>query len=398
MKKNYVPITLESFLSESKSITLKRGYGKREPIVVGAKAPLRNQILTFVSESQKVSKVELKRFIAGLNETSKNPIAAANMWIKRNAKFFVTENKNGITYFKLSNIGKRLANRLTPVSISESEKNIRTHLNEQGPKNRFDDFDEDELKVKPGSYDFIDRKKGYARPGIYDLEECEEDEMDEAQKERIKKIIENIKAKRNKKLNEEDDEEKAKDELTFDDLDLEDEEKPKGEDEEKLEPEDEEDKVEITEFIITVDDVDEAIGELSELEVTAEQVVDEEGENIEDQIKVSADDWEALRGWLEEKGVDIEEMFGGEIEVEDEEKPEEDLELGVEGDEEGNLEVDIEGEKGDVEGEEFSLDLEDDLDLEPEEDVEEGITGMEREEKEKTPNLVAGKEVTITIK
>ena len=34
------------------------------------------------------------------------------------------------------------------------------------------------------------------------------------------------------------------------------------------------------------------------------------------QIKVSADNWEKLKGWLESKGVDIEEMFGGQIETE----------------------------------------------------------------------------------
>ena len=408
MKKQYVQVTLDAYLNESKSITLKRGYGKRKPVVVGAQAPLRNQILAFVSESQKVSKFELKRFIAGLNETSKNPVAAANMWIKRNAKFFIIENKSGVTYFKLSKIGKRLTSHLKPISISE-----------QGPQ------------PKPGSYDFIDRKKGYARPGIYDEEDEESeldeeiDEIDEAQKVRIKKIIENIKAKRNKKLNEADEDEvkdddevdkKDKDEddeLTFDDLDLDsdedkdkdedkDEDKEDGEEKEDKEvgdedKEDGEDKVEITEFIITVDNVDEAIDELSELEVTAEKVLDEEGEEIEDQVKVSADDWEALRGWLEEKGVDIEEMFGGEIEVEDEDeiKPEENLEDVEDLEDLG----DLEGDK-DLEGpdsEEFSLELDDDeLDLEPEKDVEESVAGIGGEEIEKPP--IQGKEVTITIK
>jgi len=384
MKKQYVQVTLDAYLNESKSITLKRGYGERKPVVVGAQAPLRNQILAFVSESQKVSKFELKRFIAGLNETSKNPVAAANMWIKRNAKFFIIENKSGVTYFKLSKIGKRLTSHLKPISISE-----------QGPQ------------PKPGSYDFIDRKKGYARPGIYDEEDEESeldeeiDEIDEAQKVRIKKIIENIKAKRNKKLNEFDDLDLDSDEDKDKDEDK-DEDKEDGEEKEDKEvgdedKEDGEDKVEITEFIITVDNVDEAIDELSELEVTAEKVLDEEGEEIEDQVKVSADDWEALRGWLEEKGVDIEEMFGGEIEVEDEDeiKPEENLEDVEDLEDLG----DLEGDK-DLEGpdsEEFSLELDDDeLDLEPEKDVEESVAGIEREEIEKPP--IQGKEVTITIK
>jgi len=434
MKKQYVQTTLNAYLNESKAITLKRKYGNRQPIIVGSNAPLRNQILSFVAEGRKVSKVKLKRFIAGLNETSKNPVAAANMWIKRNAKYFITESKNGITYFKLSTIGRRLVNRLTPSNVSESKKrNIRRRLNEMGPSvTTYEDFDDDdeEEEMRPGSYDFVDREKGYERPGIYDemdenedVEECDEgddkEKIDEAAKERIKKIIENIKSKnKRKKLNEEDDklEDKEEDELTFDDLDLDggDEDKGKNKEEdvededvededvededvedEDVEDEEGEEKVEITEFIITVDNVEEAIQELTELEVEAEQVVDEEGEEIEDQIKVSADDWDALRGWLEDKGVDIEEMFGGEIEVEDEIEGEEDLEgegeefdLEPSGEELDDLDLDVDLE-GEGEGEE---------EVEKEVDVEESVTGMEREERKQTPNLIKGKEVTITIK
>ena len=68
MKQNYVPITLDQYLNESKTITLKRGYGERKPVVVGSNAPIRNQILAYVAENQSVSKGDLKRFIAGLNE------------------------------------------------------------------------------------------------------------------------------------------------------------------------------------------------------------------------------------------------------------------------------------------------------------------------------------------
>ena len=161
MKKQYVPTTLSSFLIESKSITLKRGYGERDPIVVSANAPLRTQVLSFVAESKKVSKGELKQFIAGLNETSKNPGAAANMWIKRNSKFFVAESKNGETFYKLSSIGKRLAN-LAPTGISESEnREVRNKLDEMIP-GRFDepnsDFEEDE--EVSGKYDFLGKAKG----------------------------------------------------------------------------------------------------------------------------------------------------------------------------------------------------------------------------------------------
>jgi hypothetical protein len=447
MKRQYVPITLDAFLNESKTITLKRKYGEREPVVVGSNAPLRNQVLAYVAESARVSKTDLKKFIAGLNEGSRNPIASANMWLMRNSKFFLTESKNGVTYYKLSPIGKRLSSGLTTSRLSEAEEvNIRRKLNEMG---KADEEDE-------GSYDFVDRAKGKPRPGINDAmeegEECEDheekEEIDEASKARIKRIIENIKAKRTKKLNEEEGEEEEKekgegeeDELTFDDLDLGDEEekgegeeeKEEGEEEElegeedkeegeeKIEDAEGEEKVEITEFVITVENVEEAISELEELGITAEQVLDEEGEAIEDQVKVSAEDWDALKGWLEEKGVDIEEMFGGEIEVEDEMgddleggEDEEGLEDLEGGDEDLDGDEDLEGGE-DMDSEDFDMDLGDlgggeDLDLGGEDEVEESLTGMEDEEDDQVPNLVAGrqkqtpnlgngqKEVTITIK
>ena len=74
----------------------------------------------------------------------------------------------------------------------------------------------------------------------------------------------------------------------------------------------------------------------------------EVGDEAEGQIKVSADNWEALKGWLEGKGVDVAEMFGGEIEVED---GEEEAEEGEEEEVEGEAE-ETEGEEEEVEGEE----------------------------------------------
>lgn len=454
-QQTYVPVTLDQYLNESKTITLKRGYGENKPVVVGSSAPIRNQILAYVAENLRVPKGDLKRFIAGLNEGSRNPNASAIMWLKRNAQFFVMESKEGQTFFKLSPIGKRLADRFVNVpspALTEKKK-----------------------EDKKGDYDFVDTKKGYPRKGIYDVSEEEEDDkkekkeckesVTESRKAKIEAIIERIKAKRaqelsekaelmgkdplagvekrkdklagkleknlhnqlepgqdkdenelakfpeekaKKKINEAEEEKTEEDELSFDDLDLgdedkKDEEKPEGEEEEKEEGEEkeeekpaEDEKVEITEFIITVTNAEEAIKELDELGVPAEKVEDEEEEEekeeseekpegeegeeekpaeeeggldlgeaaegdeepkAEEKIKVSVDYWEKLKDWLEKKGVDIEELFGGEIEIEDEEKPE-----GEEG-EEGTDDFDLDlgdGEEGSAEGEgdEFSLDLE----------------------------------------
>lgn len=451
MERNYVPTTLDQYLSESKTITLKRGYGEKKPVVVGSNAPIRNQILAYVAENQRVSKGDLKRFIAGLNEGSRNPNASAIMWLKRNSQFFVMESKAGQTFFKLSPVGVRLTSRFvapmgTPVSLTEKKK-----------------------EKKEDNFDFVDTKKGYPRKGLNDdLKEEEEscddckkpkaececsesanESKEEARKARIKTIIENIRAKRTgKPVNEAKEEKPAEeaDELSFDDLDLDGEEgaskeeKPEGDDLDLENPgEEKEDgdveKVEITEFIITVTNAEEAIKELEELGVPAEKVEVEgeeeeeeeteepkeekdkkpgfppakkkEGEEAEEpveeaedpeadkegmddlgsdkpadtedpeldpepaeeepvkeeKIKVSVDHWEALKGWLEGKGVDIEEMFGGEVEVEDE------PEMGAEGEGEG------EGDELNLDDDSLDGGGEDDLNLDLDGTMEEGTEG-----------------------
>ena len=491
--KNYAPVTLDQYINESKSITLKRGYGAKQPVVVGASAPIRNQVLAYVAEGKRVKSADLKRFVAGLNETNANPAAAATMWLRRNGKFFVTEGRQGVTYFKLSPLGQRLVNRFAaPVGLSEAKKydfkdpktkepgivdKDKEEIEECGVKESHDlggrlssklhnllskDRDKDEKELDGFEYEIT--KKGN-NLGV----------LTEERRKRIEQIIENIKSRQRKSLNEEEEEEKedkeegSADELSFDDLDLDGEEKEEGEKEEaegeekeegdgdldldlggegEEKEEGEEDKVEITEFILTVDDVDAAIKELEEKGVTAEKVVDPDAEPEEgdeeaykkDEISVKAEDWDELKGWLEEKDVDVKEMFGGEIEVEEVEDEEEgdegkegekeegdgDLDLDLEGEGEGDelelaegegegdeLELD-EGDEGDElelddrerhsiygEDEDAELDLDDgeDEDVEDEElDVGESLTGMENHEND-TNNLIKGaKQVIINYK
>ena len=128
MKKQYVPKTLTEYLTESKSIPLKRKYGVRPAITAGTNAPIRNQVLSYVAENQSVDKRTLKAFILGLKEGGTATVAAANMFLKRNAKYFIAESKNGVTYFKLSNLGHRLVNQFVPAestNVSESVSNAR---------------------------------------------------------------------------------------------------------------------------------------------------------------------------------------------------------------------------------------------------------------------------------
>ena len=213
--------SLDQFLNESKKITVKRKYGERPDITVGANAPVRNKILNFVAENRRVSKMELKRFIAGLNETSKNPNVAATMWMKRNAKFFIAESKSGKTFFRLSPIGKRLAGRILPISEAEErfnpnlingnkfnrrEEDIAKRndmIARQMSKRRFAAEEMEEMEemeesgegpidiwyknykegglsrmkrtpkrvVEDADYDFVDTKKGYPRKGVYSMKE-----------------------------------------------------------------------------------------------------------------------------------------------------------------------------------------------------------------------------------
>lgn len=429
MKQSYVPTTLNEFLNESKSFVLKRKYGERQPISVGSTGPIRNQILSYVNENQKVSRNDLRKFILGLNEGKARP-AAASMWIKRNEKYFVTESKNGVTYYKLSDLGRRLATKIQPAqntTISESFRNRRNggcgcgnghikpgrRMNEDctcdddedqvgkfrgfGRNSRFTDAEvaeptdepiffrgrnrneepeESEEEIRPrGSYrrgDFTDKRTG--KPGLYDRNLAEEDEpeepteehkdfdddddeigtylrrkqldrdMDEsfeARRRKVKRIVENIRNRRAQLLKEEEEaketeetekepleEKKEKEEEVETPEEPTEEPKDKSEDDETKEYDDEtksdededENKVEITEFVITVDNADDAIKELEDKKVVAEKVIDEDGNEIEGQIKVSAEYWDDLKSWLEDKGVNIEEMFGGEISTEDNEE------------------------------------------------------------------------------
>lgn len=363
-KQSYVPTTLGQYLNENRSITLTRKYGGKSPVVVGSRAPLRSKVLSFVSENAKVSRVNLKRFIAGLNETSKNPAAAANMWLKRNARFFITESKGGVTSFKLSKLGEKLMSMTQSTAVGT--------------------LSEERLVEKKKDHDFKDKKTG--EKGITD-EDVDEDgncvKEEESREERVSRIVEQIKAKRaaSEKLLEEeaadedeevddDAEEDTKDEEVDDDAEENAEEDDDAEGDDDLPdfgdddaegddeaPVEDDDRVEITEFIITVDDVNSAIEELGELGIEAspadaEVIAEPEGDDFdlggEEDFDLGDEDLEG--------GDDL----GGEESVEDF-----DLDLG-----------------GELEGEEEAIG--DDV---PE--VEESVTGMEGFEKSRNAKYKA---------
>ena len=179
MKKMYVPKTLSEYLGESNSITLKRKYGMRPTITAGTNAPLRNQVLSFVAENASVSKIDLKRFIVGLKEGGSTP-AAANMFIKRNAKYFVTESRNGVTYFKLSNIGQRLVNKFVSVNdtvVNEAKKDNRFKA-ERGKAANVESEEVEEEYSEDEYADIPNKMKNESLRGRFVKESMDDDDKD----------------------------------------------------------------------------------------------------------------------------------------------------------------------------------------------------------------------------
>jgi len=202
------------------------------------------------------------------------------------------------------------------------------------------------------AYDFKDKGK----TGLLDEEIPEDKEKDilteededikltESKKEEVLRLISKIQknmlleaeAAKNATAPEEDDELNSDDLNSTDDTDETTDDDQTDDTDETTDDEttdDEDEKVEITEFVLSVENVEDSLKELEELGVNAEKVPtgedDENGDPVyeEDQIKVSADQWEELKGWLEEKGVDITELFGGEVEVEGENDEADDIDF-----------------------------------------------------------------------
>ena len=88
------------------------------------------------------------------------------------------------------------------------------------------------------------------------------------------------------------------------------------------------DKIEVDGFVIKVDNIGSAKKELKDEYDIETVVVDENGEELNDEteedmegyLKVQAEDWKALKVFLEDKGVNMEEIFGGDIEEEDDDE------------------------------------------------------------------------------
>jgi hypothetical protein len=364
----YVSTTLEDFLNESRNITLTRKYGEKEPVVVSSKAPLRNSILQYVAENAKVTKNALKKHIMGINESAGSN-ASALMWMKRNEQYFITENKNGVTFYRLSPIGKKLVDTL---GLNEDcncggGTVIKKDVNE-GKKHDFVDdgkagiYDEDtEKKDKKKSHKKIKELVESIKARMFEAEneEDEDEEKDEDEDEKFGKKPGDEKDETDGKEDEESDDEaedEAEDEESDDEGDEEDEEG--DEDDEKSD-----DMVEITEFIIDVDDPDTALAELADLGIVASKVEDEAA--VEDDLAGAEDDIEGAEDDLAGAEDDIE---GTDDDVEGLEDIE-DIDLDLDGDISGEDQGDEEFESVNEDDEEIE-DIEGIDDLGAEDDIE----------------------------
>jgi len=277
---------------------LKRKYGKDGHVIASLNGPKRNKILEFVNIHGKVDIRSMRMFISDLNESKHNSSASTSMWMKRNEKYFIRESKNGGIYYKLSPLGKRLLNSVNEGKENKSNnKLVKEMLSNASTYNKEIEKANESIQEDPTS-----RKSLRKKELLEELIRLNEEDED------------------NKKMLLDDDDEAEVDVDSIGDdseseFDFDDEDVSGDEGDEGIE------KVEITEFILTVDDVDAAIEELESKDIIASKVPDLDSEDEDsyksDEISVNIEDWEKLKEWLEEKGIDVEDMFGGEIEVED---------------------------------------------------------------------------------
>ena len=209
MKKSYVPTSLDQFLSESRNITLRRQYGEKPAVVVSTRAPLRNQVLAYVMENEKVTRKELKKFIAGLNEGNKNP-AATGMFLKRNEKFFVVESKDGVTTYKLSKLGEKLIQTLQPkqqeveaISEAKEDDDAAKLVSEPKDKNEIDKIKkEKQEKVNEEEIDeaCMKEEESLDKEGYTCKVDNEDEVNEESREDRINRLVEQIREKRARAL------------------------------------------------------------------------------------------------------------------------------------------------------------------------------------------------------
>ena len=98
--------TFEDFINEGR-VVIKRKYTDTHPEkAVSDKAPIRERVLSFVSEKGSVTRQELLEFLSAMNEETGGN--TSRKWLTKNPTLFVIKEKNGIKTYNLSSYGKKV--------------------------------------------------------------------------------------------------------------------------------------------------------------------------------------------------------------------------------------------------------------------------------------------------
>ena len=124
------------FLLTEGRVVIKRKYTETHPEqTVSDKAPIRERILSYVSEKREVTHAQLMEFIRGLNEETGG--ATSRKWVNKNSQYFTVKEKHSTKYYRLSVEGKRVCNA---ISKKVNESNLPSSDNRVA-KQTFDNED-----------------------------------------------------------------------------------------------------------------------------------------------------------------------------------------------------------------------------------------------------------------
>lgn len=101
----------DDFLNEAIHV-VKRKYTESHPQkVVSDYAPVRERVLSFVTEKGRVTVEEMQEFLKLMNEETGRK--ASMGWVNANSNLFRIKEENGVKYYRLSTEGKRIHAKMT---------------------------------------------------------------------------------------------------------------------------------------------------------------------------------------------------------------------------------------------------------------------------------------------
>ena len=99
-------MNFNEFLNEGK-VVVKRKYTETHPEKsVSNTAPIRERVLSFISEKGSVSRQELLEFLVSMNEETGGN--TSRKWLTKNPTLFMVKEKNGVKTYTLSSYGKKV--------------------------------------------------------------------------------------------------------------------------------------------------------------------------------------------------------------------------------------------------------------------------------------------------